>query len=59
MFIKGLKQPLREKLALIDPNPRTIAELSATVLNIENLIKRNDFKREDTGGEESERDAYA
>ena len=43
MFIRGLKQPLREKLALINPNPRTIAELSAIVINIENLIKRNDY----------------
>ena len=42
MFIKGLKQPLREKLALVDPNPRSLAQLTSTVLNIESLIKRNE-----------------
>ena len=42
MFIQGLKQPLKEKLALIDPNPTSLARLSTTILNIENLIKRND-----------------
>jgi len=42
MFIRGLKQPLREKLALIDPNPRSLARLTTTVLNIESLIRRNE-----------------
>ena len=42
MFIKGLKQPLREKLALVDPNPRSLERLTTTVLNIESLLKRND-----------------
>jgi len=42
MFIKGLKQPLREKLALIDPNPRSLERLTTTILNIESLLKRND-----------------
>ena len=42
MFIRGLKQPLREKLALIDPNPRSLDRLTTTVLNIESLIRRNE-----------------
>ena len=37
MFIRGLKQPLREKLALINPNPRSLDRLTTTVLNIESI----------------------
>ena len=42
MFIKGLKQPLREKLAIVQPNPTSLAQVSTTILNIESLLKRND-----------------
>ena len=42
MFIRGLKKPLREKLALVDPNPRSLARLTTTVLNIESLFRRNE-----------------
>jgi len=42
MFIKGLKQPLREKLAMVQPNPTSLAQVSTTILNIESLSKRND-----------------
>jgi len=42
MFIKGLKYSLREKLAIVEPNPTSLQNLTATVLNIENLTKRND-----------------
>ena len=42
MFIRGLKQPLREKLALVDPNPRSLARLTTNVLNIESLLRRNE-----------------
>jgi len=42
MFIKGLRQPLREKLALVDPNSRSLTWLTTTVLTIESLLKRND-----------------
>ncbi len=42
MFIKGLKHPLREKLALVDPNPRSLERLTTTILNIESLLKRNE-----------------
>ena len=42
MFIKGLKYSLREKLAIVEPNPTSLQKLTTTVLNIENLTKRND-----------------
>jgi len=42
MFIRGLKQSLREKPALVDPNPRSLARLTVTVLNIESLLRRNE-----------------
>ena len=42
MFIKGLKQPLKEKLAIVNPNPTSLANLTTTVLNIESLIRRNE-----------------
>ena len=42
MFIQGLKQPLRERLAMVDPNPTSLMDLTSTILNIENLTKRND-----------------
>jgi len=42
MIIRGLKQPLKEKLVLVDPNPRFFVRLNTTVLKIENLLKRNE-----------------
>ena len=42
MFIKGLKHSLREKLAIVDPNPRSLERLTTTILNIESLLKRNE-----------------
>jgi len=42
IFIRVLKQPLREKLALVDPNPRSLARLTTSVLNIESLLRRNE-----------------
>ena len=42
MFIKGLKYQLREKLAIVDPNPQSLQRLTTTILNIESLMKRNE-----------------
>ncbi len=42
MFIKGLKYSLREKLAIVEPNPTSLDKLTTTVLHIESLTKRND-----------------
>ncbi len=42
MFIRGLKQQLREKIAVVDPNPISLERLFRTVVTVENLIKRND-----------------
>ena len=41
MIIKGLKQPLREELVLVDPNSRSLERLTTTILNIKSLLKRN------------------
>ena len=62
MFIKGLKQPLREKLAMVDPNPTSLAKLSTTILNIESLTRRNEnieyYNRYDGKNDPMEVDLY-
>jgi len=40
IFIKGFKQPLSEKFALVNPNPRSLTQLR--YLTLKSLIKRND-----------------
>ena len=54
MFIKGLKYPLREKLAIVNPNPKSLNQLISDVLSIESLTKRSDvFEYYNNRGESS------
>ncbi len=62
MFVRGLKPQLRERLALVDPNPRSLTRLTTTVLNIESLTKRNDqveyYNRYDSNNDPMDVDIY-
>ena len=52
MFIKGLKYQLREKLAVVDPNPTSLNKVISDVLSIESLLNRSDvIERYTTQGE--------
>ena len=44
MFIRGLHYKMRERLALVNPNPNNLQNLFRDAINIENLTKRNDIK---------------
>ena len=44
MFIKGLHYRVREKLAIVNPNPNNLENLFREVVTIENLTKRNDIR---------------
>jgi len=43
MFIKGLHYKMRERLALVNPNPNNLQNLFRDVVNIESLTRRNDI----------------
>ena len=44
MFIKGLHYKMREKLAIVNPNPDNLENLFREAVTIENLTKRNDLR---------------
>jgi len=44
MFIKGLHYKMREKLAIVNPNPNNLENLFREAVTIENLTKRNDLR---------------
>ena len=44
MFIKGLHPKMRERLALVNPNPNNLEQLFRESVNIESLTKRNDIQ---------------
>ncbi|MBE6133033.1 MAG: hypothetical protein E7180_06615 [Erysipelotrichaceae bacterium] len=43
MFLKGLHYKMREQLAVVNPNPKSLIKLFTDVLQIENLSKRNNL----------------
>ena len=44
MYIKGLHPKMRERLALVNPNPNNLEQLFRESVNIESLTKRNDIQ---------------